>query len=33
MEQLEALDSICWLGREAHDGLESAIAPYKAGNG
>jgi Flp pilus assembly protein TadD len=33
MEQLEALDSICWLGCEAYDELESAIAAYKAEHG
>jgi len=33
MKQLETLDSICWLGCQAYDDLESAIAAYQADNG
>lgn len=33
MEQLEMLDSICWLGCQAYDELERAIAAYKADSG
>ncbi|MGY8997317.1 MAG: tetratricopeptide repeat protein [Alphaproteobacteria bacterium] len=32
MEQLETLNSICWLGCQSYDELESAIATYKADN-
>tara|TARA_B100000686_G_scaffold313958_1_gene359662 strand:- start:1382 stop:1864 length:483 start_codon:yes stop_codon:yes gene_type:complete len=33
LEQLEALDEICWLGCDAHRELEAAIEAYRADNG
>jgi Flp pilus assembly protein TadD len=33
MKQLETLDSICWMGCQSYDELESAIAEFKADNG
>lgn len=32
LEQLETLDSICWMGCQAYDELEGAIAAYQAAN-